>query len=109
MKSIESTGHTVEVSHDGELGLALARDRRHDAIVLDLMLPRLTGIEVCRRLRADGRTVPMLMLTARAAVSERIRVSTPAPTTTWSSRSRWASCGPGCAPSAGAEAVSSRM
>ena len=50
----------------------MARSGRHDAIVLDLMLPRLSGIEVCRRLRADGNGVPVLMLTARAAVPERI-------------------------------------
>ena len=72
VKSIEAAGHTAEVSHDGEQGLALARTGSHDAVILDLMLPRLSGIEVCRRLRADGRTVPVLMLTARSAVSERI-------------------------------------
>jgi DNA-binding response OmpR family regulator len=58
--------------HDGEAGLTMARSGRHDAIVLDLMLPRLSGIEVCRRLRADGNGVPVLMLTARSAVPERI-------------------------------------
>jgi DNA-binding response OmpR family regulator len=58
--------------HDGEAGLTRARSGNHDAIVLDLMLPRLSGIEVCRRLRADGNGVPVLMLTARSAVPERI-------------------------------------
>ena len=72
VKSIESNNHTVEVVHDGEAGLTKARSGRHDAIVLDLMLPRLSGIEVCRRLRADGNGVPVLMLTARSAVPERI-------------------------------------
>ena len=72
VKSIESAGHTAEVSHDGEQGLTLARSGHHDAVILDLMLPRLSGIELCRRLRAEGRTVPVLMLTARSAVSERI-------------------------------------
>ena len=72
VKSIESAGHTAEVSHDGEQGLELARSGRHDAVILDLMLPRLSGVELCRRLRAEGRTVPVLMLTARSAVSERI-------------------------------------
>jgi len=72
VKSIESNNHTVEVVHDGEAGLTMARSGRHDAIVLDLMLPRLSGIEVCRRLRADGNGVPVLMLTARSAVPERI-------------------------------------
>jgi DNA-binding response OmpR family regulator len=72
VKSIESNNHTVEVVHDGETGLSKARSGHHDAIVLDLMLPRLSGIEVCRRLRADGNAVPVLMLTARSAVPERI-------------------------------------
>jgi DNA-binding response OmpR family regulator len=72
VKSIESNNHTVEVVHDGEAGLTRARSGHHDAIVLDLMLPRLSGIEVCRRLRADGNGVPVLMLTARSAVPERI-------------------------------------
>jgi DNA-binding response OmpR family regulator len=72
VKSIESNNHTVEVVHDGEAGLTRARSGNHDAIVLDLMLPRLSGIEVCRRLRADGNGVPVLMLTARSAVPERI-------------------------------------
>jgi DNA-binding response OmpR family regulator len=72
VKSIESNNHTVEVVHDGETGLSKARSGHHDAIVLDLMLPRLSGIEVCRRLRADGNGVPVLMLTARSAVPERI-------------------------------------
>jgi len=72
VKSIESNNHTVEVVHDGEAGLTRARSGNHDAIVLDLMLPRLSGIEVCRRLRSDGNGVPVLMLTARSAVPERI-------------------------------------
>ena len=72
MKSIEANEHTVDVVHDGEAGLAKAREGMHDAVVLDLMLPRLSGIEVCRRLRANGSSVPILMLTARSAVPERI-------------------------------------
>jgi DNA-binding response OmpR family regulator len=72
VKSIESAGHTADVVHDGERGLETARAGKHDAMVLDLMLPKLSGLEVCRRLRADGRSIPVLMLTARSAVSERI-------------------------------------
>ena len=51
-KSIESSGHTVDIVGDGDEGLRMARTRAHDALVLDLQLPRLSGIEVCRRLRA---------------------------------------------------------
>jgi DNA-binding response OmpR family regulator len=50
----------------------MARTRAHDALVLDLQLPRLSGIEVCRRLRDDGNAVPIIMLTARGQVADRI-------------------------------------
>jgi DNA-binding response OmpR family regulator len=71
-KSIESSGHTVDIVADGDEGLRVARMRAHDALVLDLQLPRLSGIEVCKRLRDDGNTVPIIMLTARGAVADRI-------------------------------------
>jgi DNA-binding response OmpR family regulator len=71
-KSIESSGHTVDIVADGDEGLRVARTRSHDALVLDLQLPRLSGIEVCKRLRDDGNTVPIIMLTARGAVADRI-------------------------------------
>ena len=95
-KSIESSGHTVDIVGDGDEGLRMARTRAHDALVLDLQLPRLSGIEVCRRLRDDGNAVPIIMLTARGAVPTGSRGSTSAPTTTWPSRSRWPSCRPVC-------------
>jgi two-component system response regulator MprA len=71
-KSLESGGHTVEVAADGEQGLDLGRSRRHDAVVLDLQLPKINGVDVCRRLRDDGNRVPIIMLTARGAVADRI-------------------------------------
>jgi DNA-binding response OmpR family regulator len=71
-KSIESSGHTVDIVGDGDEGLRLARTRAHDALVLDLQLPRLSGTEVCRRLRDDGNAVPIIMLTARGTVADRI-------------------------------------
>jgi two-component system OmpR family response regulator len=71
-KSIESSGHTVDIVADGDEGLRMARTRAHDALVLDLQLPRLSGMEVCKRLRDDGNTVPIIMLTARGAVADRI-------------------------------------
>src|SRR5690349_11850781 len=57
---------------DGKAGLAAAREVGVGAVVLDLMLPVLGGIEVCRRLRQEGNRVPILMLTARGSVSERV-------------------------------------
>ena len=64
--------HTVDVALDGEEGLEFARSAPYDVIVLDVMLPRLDGFEVCRRLRATGARTPILMLTARDAIGDRI-------------------------------------
>ncbi len=67
----ERAGFSAEVAHDGESGLALARDLTPDLIILDLMLPRLDGVELCRILRRES-DVPIIMLTAREAPAERI-------------------------------------
>ena len=67
----ERAGFSAEVTHDGESGLALARDLAPDLIILDLMLPRLDGVELCRVLRQES-DVPIIMLTAREAPVERI-------------------------------------
>ena len=67
----ERAGFSAEVAHDGEAGLALARDLTPDLIILDLMLPRLNGVELCRILRRES-DVPIIMLTAREAPAERI-------------------------------------
>jgi two-component system response regulator MprA len=64
-------GYAVEVASDGEAGLAAARDRPPDLILLDLMLPGIDGLTVCRRLRAAG-DVPILILTAKDAVADRV-------------------------------------
>ena len=67
----ERAGFSAEVTHDGESGLELARDLTPDLIILDLMLPRLDGVELCRILRQES-DVPIIMLTAREAHAERI-------------------------------------
>ena len=67
----ERAGFSAEVTHDGESGLALARNLTPDLIILDLMLPRLDGVELCRILRRESE-VPIIMLTAREAPAERI-------------------------------------
>ncbi len=64
--------YTVDVAIDGEEGLEFARSASYDVIVLDVMLPKIDGYDVCRRLRAEGRRTPILMLTARDAVGDRI-------------------------------------
>jgi two-component system response regulator MprA len=67
-----SEGHDVNVAADGFEALRQARTRRFDLVVLDVMLPGLDGIAVCRRLRANG-AVPILMLTALVGTAERVR------------------------------------
>ena len=62
----------VDVAEDGPTGLALARQNDPDVVILDLMLPGLDGFEVCRQLREGGFTAPILMLTARQAVPDRV-------------------------------------
>jgi DNA-binding response OmpR family regulator len=62
----------VKLATDGEQGLALALAEAWDLVVLDLRLPRLGGLEVCREIRASGRQVPILMLTARAGELDRV-------------------------------------
>ena len=64
--------HMVDIAREGEKGLMLAGSGTYDAIVLDLMLPGIDGIEICRRLRADDIMTPILMLTARGAVEDRV-------------------------------------
>lgn len=63
---------TVDVASDGLKGLAMARERDYDLIVLDLMLPGIDGFEVVRRLREGGSTTPVMILTARDEVHDRI-------------------------------------
>ncbi|MCH7998656.1 MAG: response regulator transcription factor [Chloroflexi bacterium] len=72
-KVLEEEGHTVDVAHDGEDGLAMAMDGSHDVIVLDILLPGIDGIEVSQRLRAGRVDTPILLLTALNAVDDRVR------------------------------------
>jgi two-component system OmpR family response regulator len=65
-------GHAADVAGSGEDALWRARSTEYDAIVLDLMLPGIDGLEVCRQLRADGIWSPVLMLTARDGLGDRI-------------------------------------
>jgi DNA-binding response OmpR family regulator len=69
--AFEQEGFDVRTAADGESALAAARAEPFDAVVLDVMLPGLSGTEVCRQLRADS-TVPILMLTARTAEVDRV-------------------------------------
>lgn len=70
-RSLRQEGHEVRTAVDGEDALELATDFAPDLVVLDLGLPKLDGVEVCRRLRAEG-DVPILILTARGETSDRV-------------------------------------
>jgi two-component system alkaline phosphatase synthesis response regulator PhoP len=67
-----SEGYSVETAIDGESGLARASDGTHDLIILDVMLPRMNGFDVCREVRHRGVTTPILMLTARGQVVDKV-------------------------------------
>ncbi|KAF3885087.1 MULTISPECIES: response regulator transcription factor [Nostocales] len=69
---LNSEGYKVSVAHDGITGLTLARESSPDLAILDWMLPGLSGLELCRRLRATGNKVPVILLTAKDEVSDRV-------------------------------------
>lgn len=71
-RALTEEGYTVEVVADGESALLQVAQGHYDLLVLDWMLPGVDGVEVCRSIRQRGVTIPVLMLTARAEVSERI-------------------------------------
>ncbi len=65
-------GHEVIRARDGEEGLRLARERTPEIIILDVMLPKMTGLEVCKRLRGEGSDLPIIMLTARGQEIDKV-------------------------------------
>jgi two-component system, OmpR family, response regulator len=72
-RGLEEEGHAVDVAGDGPEGLWLATENSYGTVVLDVMLPGFDGFELCRKLRAAGIWTPVLMLTARDAVDDRVR------------------------------------
>jgi two-component system response regulator MprA len=71
-RALRFEGYKTELVEDGPAALAAHAGHPADAIVLDVAMPRMDGLEVCRRLRAAGDATPVLMLTARAAINERV-------------------------------------
>ncbi|HEV2707403.1 MAG TPA: response regulator transcription factor [Pyrinomonadaceae bacterium] len=65
-------GYTVEVARDGRDGLRLAAEKRLDLVILDVMLPRMSGLDVCRQLRGSGNSTPIIMLTARGQERDKV-------------------------------------
>jgi DNA-binding response OmpR family regulator len=72
-RALAEAGHRVETAADGAEGLARAESGAYDIVVLDVLLPHLDGLEVCRRLREQRVRTPVLMLTARDTVPDRVR------------------------------------
>jgi two-component system OmpR family response regulator len=73
MRSLQREGYAVDAVGTGEDALWSVLENDYDAVVLDAMIPAPDGFEVCRRMRAEGRSAPVLMLTARDGVPDRVR------------------------------------
>jgi len=69
---LQREGYHVDVTHDGATGSQLAWQTHYDLLILDWMLPQLSGIELCQRLRAEGQTTPVLFLTAKDLLDDRV-------------------------------------
>jgi heavy metal response regulator len=72
-QGLEEERYTVDIAHNGEDGLRLATEREYELIILDVMLPKMNGIDVTRSFRAGGRTTPILMLTAKTATEDKVQ------------------------------------
>ena len=70
--ALEAAGFAVDIANDGERGSYLGRITEYDLIILDNILPKKMGIEVCQDLRNEGRTTPILMISVKSAVSEKV-------------------------------------
>lgn len=71
-KGLKEEHYAVDVAADGEKGLELALNNTYDLLILDIMLPKLDGLTLCRRIRAKGNTTPVLLLTARNTVEDKV-------------------------------------
>ena len=91
-RGLREEGHAVDVARTGDDAVWMGQAAEYDAIVLDLMLPGLDGPSVCGGAGASGVWAPVLMLTARDAVEDRVAGLDAEQTTTWRSRSRSRSC-----------------
>lgn len=72
-RGLTEESHVVDVVHDGHEGLERAEDDIYEAVILDVMLPGMDGIQIASRMREDGVTTPVLMLTAKDALPDRLR------------------------------------
>jgi DNA-binding response OmpR family regulator len=72
-RALDQAGYSADVANDGPTGLSMARDNAYGLIVLDVMLPGMDGWKICEELRGDGSRVPILMVTARDMVDDRVK------------------------------------
>lgn len=70
---LREEGYAADVANDGEQGYFMATDNEYDLILLDVMLPRMDGVSLCRKLRGDGVEIPILMLTAKDEVRDKVK------------------------------------
>ena len=70
--NLQREGYATLEAYDGEAGLAMAREKKPDLILLDVMMPKMMGFDVCRTLRAEGDNVPVIILTAREEEEDKI-------------------------------------
>src|SRR5688572_9244487 len=71
-RALRLAGYEVDQARDGHEGLRMSHEQAPDAVVLDVLMPAMDGLELCRALRTAGDRTPVLMLTAREAVSDRV-------------------------------------
>jgi two-component system OmpR family response regulator len=97
LRSLRNGGYAVDQVGSGSEADAALAAHEFDLLILDLGLPKLHGLEVLRKLRARGSSLPVLILTAADSIEQRVKASISAPTTTWPSRSRCRSSRRACA------------
>src|SRR5215207_1091492 len=73
IKGLKEAGHVADHASNGEEGLAMARERLHDVLIVDRMLPRLDGLSLIRTLRSEGIMTPALILSALGDVDEKVK------------------------------------
>ena len=71
-RGLTEEGYRVDVAHDGEIGLSMGIANSYDCILLDIMMPGLDGISVCSRLRKHNRRQPVIMLTVKSSVDDKV-------------------------------------
>lgn len=72
-RGLKEEGYVVDIAHDGEKGWEYAMTNEYDLLILDWMLPQMSGIELCQKYRAAGKTAPVLILTAKDSVEDKIK------------------------------------